>query len=269
MPEPLTPRLENLLEQCQSSPYFLNRPPLILESRIAKGTVNQCWKLRSGEDLYLARLSQDLPDNFLTHWQNELAINQFSAGRGLAPDAVYTDSSGLAAVYSWAGEPLSRKSLDELQIKALGQQLSLLHESSAPAPTIGYRQTILNYLKIIDEKTGHREFRDECKDILDLADCWDQSPERCFCHHDLNPGNVLWNGTRLLFIDWEYARYAHPLFDLASLSCYLQLSDSEMNCLLENYSARNYRLSQIRASELMVKGLGKLWHRAAEIVLKS
>lgn len=37
---------------------------------------------------------------------------------------------------------------------------------------------------------------------------------RVLCHHDLTPENLVWTGTQLFFIDWEYAALADPAFDL-------------------------------------------------------
>lgn len=268
MPELPTPQLENLLEHCEQSQRFPQHP-LVPESRITTGTVNQCWKLRSGEDFYLARLGQNLPDNFLTHWQNELEISQLAANLGLAPEVIFFNPSSLAAVYAWAGEPVCRKSLNKVHLEALGHQLNKMHNLSPPAPHIGYRQTIQNYLDLIGERGAREEFGPELSELFNLADLWDQSPERCFCHHDLNQGNILWDGSRLRLIDWEYARFAHPLFDLATLSCHLDLSDDELQTLLDHYTARTFGLAQVREAELMVEGLGKLWHRAADIALNS
>ena len=84
-----------------------------------------------------------------------------------------------------------------------------------------------------------------------------------FCHHDLNPGNILWDGNKLRLIDWEYARTAHPLFDLASLSHHYDLSDEDLEHLLNHYTPDQYSIEEVRLGEDMVKGLEQLWLSAA------
>ncbi|MCA9569417.1 MAG: phosphotransferase [Myxococcales bacterium] len=34
------------------------------------------------------------------------------------------------------------------------------------------------------------------------------------CHHDVREANVVWDGERAVFVDWEYAALADPAFDL-------------------------------------------------------
>jgi len=50
-------------------------------------------------------------------------------------------------------------------------------------------------------------------------------PRAVFSHNDLNPTNVLWDGTRVWLVDWERAGPAHPYVDLATLSNFLDLPD--------------------------------------------
>ena len=44
-------------------------------------------------------------------------------------------------------------------------------------------------------------------------------------HNDVNPGNLLWDGTRIWLIDWEAASLGHPYYDLATLALFLRLED--------------------------------------------
>ena len=50
-----------------------------------------------------------------------------------------------------------------------------------------------------------------------------RDPRRVVCHNDVNPGNVLWDGTRAWLVDWEVAGLGHPYFDLASFTTFLNL----------------------------------------------
>ncbi len=51
-------------------------------------------------------------------------------------------------------------------------------------------------------------------------------------HGDLNPSNVLWDGTRVWFIDWDGAGLCHPYLDLATISNFLSLPDEAATALL-------------------------------------
>ena len=56
-----------------------------------------------------------------------------------------------------------------------------------------------------------------------------------FGHNDLLPANFLDDGSRFWIIDWEYAGYNTPLFDLGGLSSNNDFSFEEETYLLENY----------------------------------
>lgn len=56
-----------------------------------------------------------------------------------------------------------------------------------------------------------------------------------FGHHDLLPGNVMDDGTRLWLIDWEYGGFGTALFDLANLSANGAFGEAEDEALLDAY----------------------------------
>ena len=261
-------RIEEFIRLCEQQDYFQDQK-LIVDELIQDGTVNQCWVIRSGENKYLARLGRELPENLFTDWQKEIKINQFSAQLGLSAEAIFVDEPNLSALYPWCGEPLKPEDITDIAISQLGEKLGLLHVTDSPTSAIGYRQTIESYLHLIEEKSGAEIALPFVTELLELAGLWDQSTEKCFCHHDLHPGNVLWDGNSCTLIDWEYSRLAHPLFDLASLSYYFQLSDPQLSLLLKSYKGSPYTTKQIRAAEHMVVGLEKLWYTATKFTLKN
>lgn len=58
------------------------------------------------------------------------------------------------------------------------------------------------------------------------------------CHNDLNPGNVLYDGTQLWLVDWEGACMADPMYDLASLIHWFALDARQEAALLKAYFGR-------------------------------
>ena len=56
-----------------------------------------------------------------------------------------------------------------------------------------------------------------------------------FGHHDLLPGNLMDDGSRLWLIDWEYGAFGTPLFDLANLSSNGGFDEAEDRALLAAY----------------------------------
>ena len=56
-----------------------------------------------------------------------------------------------------------------------------------------------------------------------------------FGHNDLLPANLLDDGDRLWLIDWDYAGFNSPLFDLGGLASNNGLSEAQERWLLETY----------------------------------
>ena len=54
-------------------------------------------------------------------------------------------------------------------------------------------------------------------------------------HNDLLPANILDDGTRLWLIDWDYAGFNSPLFDLANLASNNNLDPAQEAWLLHAY----------------------------------
>ena len=57
----------------------------------------------------------------------------------------------------------------------------------------------------------------------------------CFGHNDLLAGNFIDDGRRLWLIDWDYAGFNSPLFDLANLASNNEFPERLEHGLLEMY----------------------------------
>ena len=56
-----------------------------------------------------------------------------------------------------------------------------------------------------------------------------------FSHNDLLPANFIQDNDQIWLIDWEYAGFNTPLFDLGGLASNNELTEKEEKNLLENY----------------------------------
>jgi hypothetical protein len=55
---------------------------------------------------------------------------------------------------------------------------------------------------------------------------------RVLIHNDVNPANLVWDGSRVWMVDSERAALAHPYLDLATFSMFVNLSDDDALGLL-------------------------------------
>ena len=56
-----------------------------------------------------------------------------------------------------------------------------------------------------------------------------------FSHNDLLPANFIQDQEKIWLIDWEYAGFNTPLFDLGGLASNNDFNENEEKYLLENY----------------------------------
>lgn len=85
--------------------------------------------------------------------------------------------------------------------------------------------------------------------IMPCVKRWLVQMEACevrsqFCHRDLNPNNILFNGENLVCIDFEYAIASHPLYELATVLATHQLSAAQQRSLTLGYLHHHPNVNQ-------------------------
>lgn len=81
-------------------------------------------------------------------------------------------------------------------------------------------------------------------------------------HNDLSPANILFDGERLWFIDWETAYRNDPLVDVATLTIFLAASPELETVLLRSWLGREPDRSQ-RARLVLMRSLVCLYYGCA------
>jgi thiamine kinase-like enzyme len=103
--------------------------------------------------------------------------------------------------------------------------------------------------------------------IIETLEAAVQPVELVFGHNDLIAGNIIDDGARLWLVDWEYAGYNTPLFDLAGLASNSALEPAATSELLALYFSRvpdaaiERALAAMTAASLLRE---VLWSRVAE-----
>jgi thiamine kinase-like enzyme len=92
--------------------------------------------------------------------------------------------------------------------------------------------------------------------------------EIAFGHNDLLAANFLDDGKRLWLIDWDYAGFNTPLFDLGGLASNNELSEAAERTMLETYFDRpltdnlSRRYTAMKCASLLRE---TLWSMISEI----
>ncbi len=263
--------LEQLIEQKQFSQKAELVKPLPSDT-------NECWLIHDSA----SPMSQQLPgveqqnwvvkrlrhDELSVDWQT-LVDNSLQAEKlGLTPPLVFHSENAGSLIFPYREEgvlaqadwPKSEK------IELLAKTLAKIHESGMSFQPMDLYQEVERYLRMLKSVTDQTQYLSEMAKLpaLPESNYFVSSDAYCPCHMDLSFENLMVNGEVL---DWEYARQALPLIDLASCASINELSQGEALQLFENYNdcmgfseSKEFFEIYCKWSDL----LNRIWYQVAE-----
>ena len=202
------------------------------------GLTNQNFLIEENNKKYVVRLGDDIPEHLVSR-SNELIVSKAASNAGISPKVIY-HSEGILVLDYIECTTLSAEEVRK-NIKSIIPLIKKIHHE---IPKNLYGQSVIfwvfhvirNYVKFLyDNKSSHSKILSDLISQSELLEKKSAPYEIVFGHNDLLPANFLDDGSRLWVIDWEYAGYNTPLFDLGGLSSNNDFSFGEETYLLENY----------------------------------
>lgn len=189
---------------------------------------------------YVVRMGQDIGEHHVLRF-NELAASRAAHAAGLSPEVVHAEP-GLSVMRFIEG-----KTLDEPDIRAPGMLeriVPLVRRCHHDIPRY-FRgaalifwvfHVIRDYASTLqDGASPHADLMPEFHTIATRLEAVSGPFDIVFGHNDLMAANFLDDGDRLWLIDWDYAGFNTPLFDLGGLASNNSLSAGQEHHLLELY----------------------------------
>ena len=213
---------------------------LVEPQRLEGGITNVNFHVIDGAEGYVVRLGDDIPVHHVMRF-NEAAASRAAAAAGVSPEVVYAER-GVLVVRFVKGRTLGEADLRSAAM--LDRFVPLLHKVHwqvargfrGPALTFWPFHVLRDYGRTLEE--GASRHRGDLPGLLRIAEDLEAAVGRIdlvFGHNDLLPGNILDDGERLWLIDWDYAGFGSPLFDLANLATNCGLGEDLERHLLERY----------------------------------
>lgn len=205
------------------------------------GMTNRNYRVDCAGEAFAVRLGADIPSHGVMRF-NELAAARAAHAVGLSPEVVHA-ARGLMVSRFIAGRTLDAAELREARhLPAIVAMLRCCHQvlpAHLEGPVLAFQvfHAIRNYLRHLRNSPGAL-LRDELPRLDAMARSLEQATPAMttvFCHNDLLAGNFLHDGQRLWLIDWDYAGFGHPLFDLANLSANNDFGPAQDQALLAAY----------------------------------
>ncbi len=209
-------------------------------SPLVGGITNLNYLVTDAGARYVVRLGTDIVEHHVMRF-NELAAGRAAHEAGLSPAIVHAEP-GVTVI-----EYIESKTLTEDDIRAPGMLEKIVplvracHDQipnflHGPALIFWVFHVIRDYASMLENTdSSHCGHLPEFRRISDSLESTAGPFDIVFGHNDLLSANFLDDGKRLWLIDWDYAGFNTPLFDLGGLASNNGLSEAQEVLLLELY----------------------------------
>ncbi|MDP6399607.1 MAG: phosphotransferase [Arenicellales bacterium] len=229
--------------------------PLTIEP-IGGGITNRNFVVSDQGRKFFVRMGNDIPLHGVMRF-NELQASRAGANAGLSP-AVVHHAPGILVLDFVEGKTLTEE--DVRQDTYLEQIVPMLHtchhelaqQVRGPALIFWVFHVIRDYMATLRDDDSR--MRDALPALLAKSCALEKAVgavNLVYGHNDLLAANFIDDGKRLWLIDWDYAGYNSPLFDLANLASNNGLSPDQEDWLLARYFGSAVSGKTRRAFEAM------------------
>lgn len=191
----------------------------------------------------VVRIGDDIPVHQVMRF-NELAASRAAHAAGVSPAVLYHEPGALVIDFV---EGRTMQAMDLQQPAHLELALHLVMRAHreipqnlrGPALTFWVFQVLRDYAGTLRE--GASRHMTTVPTLLDQAVELEAAVGRIdlvFGHNDLLPANFLHDGSRMWLIDWDYAGWGSPLFDLGGLAANNGLDRTQEEWVLATYFGR-------------------------------
>jgi thiamine kinase-like enzyme len=184
----------------------------------------------------------------LAEWRRKRRVQQHAADAGVAPALVHVDDERRAVVSAFVADrsfPMYYRDprTHDAAIAALGATLRRVHDIplDEAAAARDPREFIAAVWSGFDDSFRRPAFvSDMVRRVLTEAPpARDREP--VLSHNDVNPSNLVYDGERILLLDWDVAAPNDPYFDLAAISVFLRMDAETSRRLLEAHDGAALR----------------------------
>jgi thiamine kinase-like enzyme len=207
------------------------------------GITNANFVVRDRGRPFFVRVGDDIPVHGILRF-HELAASRAAAAAGISPAVVHHEPGAIVFDYvagrTFAAEDVRRPE----NLRRILPLLQRCHREvprhfRGPAMIFWVFQVFRDYAQTLAD-CGSRMVP-ELPRLLDIGAALEAMVgpiDVVFGHNDLLAGNFIDDGDRLWLIDWDYAGFGSPLFDLGNLCSNSDVAQSDERWLLGAYFER-------------------------------
>lgn len=216
--------------------------PLAIRA-LGGGMTNQNFLAENGGRRSVVRLGDDIPEHGIVR-AFEVAASRAAHAAGIAPRVIHAEP-GVLVLDFVEGRTLAAEDVrDPRLLDRLVGLLRRTHRDVAlhlrgAAPMFWVFHVVRDYCHTL--RDGCSTHAGRLADFAAMAARLEKAVgpiDVVFGHNDLLPANIIDDGKRLWLLDWEYAGFNSPLFDLGGLASNSDMPSEMAKALLEAYLGR-------------------------------
>ena len=201
---------------------------------------NLNFKVTDGQQQYVVRLGHDDPVHLISR-RNETESCRAAFETGVSPELVYFEP-GVLVVRFIEGKVLGESDVrDGENLRRIVELLRRFHRGIPQyfrqVPVMFWVfQVLRHYQHLLKQSDSqHRDRLPELESIAMTLEKLTGEININFCHNDLLAANFIDDGEKIWLIDFDYAGFNSPMFDLSNLASNNELTNDQELTLLESY----------------------------------
>ena len=208
--------------------------------RLGGGITNMNFVVEDAGTKYVVRVGNDIPVHHVMRF-NEAAASKAAFAAGISPEIVHTEP-GILVLRFVDGKTCTADDMrDPGRLARVVPLLKRVHREMpnhlrGPLLAFWVFHVVRDYAHTLLE--GRSRHAAKLPALVDAAAQLEKAVgqiDLVFGHNDLLPGNFIDDGKRIWLIDWDYAGFNSPLFDLANLASNAELDAAGEGALLAAY----------------------------------
>jgi thiamine kinase-like enzyme len=225
--------------QVATLPLWRGKPRI---EPLGGGLSNLSFVVTDAAGKYVVRSAADFPFHGVSR-EREVRVARAAHAAGFSPEVVFAGAGVMVSRF------IEGEAFTEADVRAnIGRVARLVRSfhDMMPAHVQGSAGSfevfgvIDGYAKIL-KRSRHPLAAGAVQQLVDMSKQLrrlELPSMSAFAHNDLLAANIIKDGERLWLIDFEYAAFGSPLFDLANLASNSTFSAEESEALLEAYFGR-------------------------------
>lgn len=237
------------------------------------GITNVNFVVEDAGEKFVVRIGGDIPLHQVMRF-NELAASRAAHAAGVSPEVMHWEPGALVLRFiegrTFAAEDVRKND----NLTRIVELIRRVHDGMpkylrGPALVFWVFHVLRDYAATL--RDGGSRMIPQLPRLLDVAARLEREIgpiELVYGHNDLLAANLIDDGTRLWLVDWDYAGFNSPLFDLANLASNNEFTTEMETALLESYfgqpgtGALYRRFAAMKCASLLREAM---WSMAQEL----